>query len=267
MSPGWNALVSGDYEWVMPLTGRKKWGLEYLYQPAFVAQAGVFGSKIDAGLIGEALKHIPVQYRLVEISLNEGNAMVTPSRGIRFQANYLLPLQEGYETIGRGYRKNTRRELGLAESMGLDFQSGIPLKQLLDLGYARMGPRTRLSRKDFEAFSNLFEFAASKGMAKTFGVYKEGRLLSSAACFFSHRRLYYVLAGNDTASRQFHASHFLIDQIIRLYAGSGLTFDFEGSNIPGIAFFFENFGAQKILYPVVRRYDLPWWARLFKKPL
>lgn len=265
MSSQWNALIKGDYEWVMPLSARKKWGIKYLYQPPFVAQGGLFGSGLNAGMMEEAINAIPDRYRLVEISLNEGNALVPASESIRFHANYLLPLQDDYEVIREGYRKNTRRELNQASK--LEFKTDIPLTRLVELGMARMSPRTRLTKKDFEAFTNLFETAAAKGMAKSFGVYQDNRLLSSAACFSSHQRLYYVLAGNEESSRETHASHFLIDRIIRLYAGTNLTFDFEGSNLPGIAFFFENFGASRTIYPVIRRYNLPWWVKLFKKTL
>jgi hypothetical protein len=38
----WDALVMGNYETVMPLTRRKKWGIYYLYQPAFTQQLGIF---------------------------------------------------------------------------------------------------------------------------------------------------------------------------------------------------------------------------------
>ncbi|RYY85548.1 MAG: hypothetical protein EOO15_16730 [Chitinophagaceae bacterium] len=33
MSPGWDALVQGDYDALFPLPWRSKWGLRYVYQP------------------------------------------------------------------------------------------------------------------------------------------------------------------------------------------------------------------------------------------
>jgi hypothetical protein len=38
----WDALVWGDYEFVMPLPVRKKWGIQYVYQPLFCQQLGIF---------------------------------------------------------------------------------------------------------------------------------------------------------------------------------------------------------------------------------
>lgn len=45
MAVNWDGLVLGDYEAVMPLTWKKKWGIKYLYQPAFFQQGGIFSSK------------------------------------------------------------------------------------------------------------------------------------------------------------------------------------------------------------------------------
>jgi hypothetical protein len=33
MAENWSALVSDDYQYVMPLTWNKKFGIKYLYQP------------------------------------------------------------------------------------------------------------------------------------------------------------------------------------------------------------------------------------------
>ena len=47
----WDALVMNDYESVMPLPYRKKYGVLYLFHPPFVAQLGLFGNELRAGLL------------------------------------------------------------------------------------------------------------------------------------------------------------------------------------------------------------------------
>ena len=51
MAKHWDALVSGDYEAVMPLTWNRKYGIYYLYQPFLAAQLGVFGASINAATV------------------------------------------------------------------------------------------------------------------------------------------------------------------------------------------------------------------------
>mgnify|MGYP006875189819 CR=1 FL=1 len=57
VSSGWDALIAGDYEYVMPLTHRKKLGIAYLAQPAFTQQLGVFSKKkIDYKIVMDFLE-------------------------------------------------------------------------------------------------------------------------------------------------------------------------------------------------------------------
>ena len=42
VSPNWDALVVGDYEQVMPVTHKRKYGIKYLIQPPFCQQLGFF---------------------------------------------------------------------------------------------------------------------------------------------------------------------------------------------------------------------------------
>ncbi|MEI7803415.1 MAG: hypothetical protein WCI97_12250, partial [Bacteroidota bacterium] len=45
VSPGWEALISGAYKYIFPLTHRRKARINYLYQPYFTQQLGLFSSK------------------------------------------------------------------------------------------------------------------------------------------------------------------------------------------------------------------------------
>ena len=85
--------------------------------------------------------------------------------------------------------------------------------------------------------------------------------------FFSlaQNRIYYMLAWNNEEGRQKGASHQLIDAIIKENAGKDIWLDFEGSDIPGIAFFFEGFGAQPEYYYYLRENRLPRWCRWMKE--
>jgi hypothetical protein len=44
-----------------------------------------------------------------------------------------------------------------------------------------------------------------------------------------------------------------------------MIFDFEGSSIPGVAKFYEGFGATNEPYSVIKKDNLPLWAKLAKK--
>ncbi|HRF27551.1 MAG TPA: hypothetical protein PKW54_09435, partial [Ferruginibacter sp.] len=60
------------------------------------------------------------------------------------------------------------------------------------------------------------------------------------------------------------ANYFLFDQVIREFSGNPLSLDFEGSDVPGIAYFYEKFSDKKEIYPFIRLNRLPWPLRILK---
>src|SRR4051794_1959095 len=69
----WDALVLNDYENVMPIPWRKKWGIYYIYPPYFIPALGVFGNDVTPSLIQSFLSYIPKNFKYWEIDLNEKN--------------------------------------------------------------------------------------------------------------------------------------------------------------------------------------------------
>lgn len=257
MSPGWDALIAGDYEMLMPLTWRRKFGIDYLYQPAFTAQLGVFGNDINIQLLGEAFKVIRHRYRLVEISLNEGNQM-HPSEDVTLSTNYVLHLDAPVSVLRTNFRDATLRRIVQSKEAGNHFIHDVPVEQVLALMLSKMSRVSNVGRHDADRFEKLFQFAAPKGLAKTFGVVgPDGTLLSSTVMLEADNRAYYLMAGNDPRGRASFASHLLIDGLIDYYAERVSIFDFEGSDIPGVAMFYENFGARAVQYPKWRINRLP----------
>jgi hypothetical protein len=57
----------------------------------------------------------------------------------------------------------------------------------------------------------------------------------------------------------------MIDAFIQDYADKNLILDFEGSNIPSLAFFYKSFGSELEKYPGIRKNKLKGIARLLKQ--
>ena len=123
-----------------------------------------------------------------------------------------------------------------------------------------------LTADDFTRFEKLFQLLYSKQKATTYGVYtKAGQLIASAAFFFSHKRAYYIMVGNHPDGKTLGASHALINTFIKDNAGENLLLDFEGSDIPSLAFFYSSFGAVEEKYSAVRLNRLPAPIKWLKK--
>jgi hypothetical protein len=262
MATNWHALVLNNYEAVMPLPWRKKWGIHYLYQPFLTAQLGVFGQKPDASMLTQFLAAVPKKYRYWDLSLNHQNHFAVQGFPLYQRMNFALPLDPSYEILCKAYRENIRRNIRKSEGYGCKIVKGIPLRQIIAL--------TRLQAKEteqheFENFSRLYDLLNEKEAAKSYGIVSSsGELLASAAFLFSHNRAYYILVGNHPNGRTLGASHALIDAFIRDHAGQDLLLDFEGSDIRNLAFFYSSFGAQQEPYAAIWLNKLPWWAKWLK---
>lgn len=262
MADNWDALVLNEYEAVMPLPWRKKWGVHYLYQPFLTAQSGVFGNNLSAAVLSLFLKAVPQKFRYWDISLNRRNLFLVDAFPMYQRMNYTLPLDKLYNDIYKGYRENVRRNIKKSSSYGCQVKKDILIEEIIAL--------TKLQAKEvtdneFEAFVFLYRQLHQQGLAKTYGITgKNGDLLASAAFLFSHQRAYYILVGNHPNGRTLGASHALIDAFIRDHAGQELLLDFEGSDIRNLAFFYSSFGAQEERYAAIRLNRLPWWMRWVK---
>jgi hypothetical protein len=76
--------------------------------------------------------------------------------------------------------------------------------------------------------------------------------------------MYLMISATGPEGRDKGANHFLIDRLINEFAASDLYLDFEGSDLPGVAHFYQNFGGIDQPYFYYYYNKLPWPLRLFK---
>ena len=265
MAEHWDAFVINDYETVMPLTWNKKYGISYLYQPAFTAQLGVFGSNFTEVLVGDLIKAITGKFKLIEISLNSANIFNVPPPFLK-SYNYILDLNKSYDELTNAYRENHKRNIAKAFQLGCLVSKEISVDEVMRLHEEQLKHIDGTKPEDYPKFKKLFDLVKNKGQAKTYGIIdRNKKIYASAVFFFSHNRAYYILVGNHHEGKALGASHALIDAFIKDHAGQNLLLDFEGSDIRNLAFFYEGFGSTYEMYPVLRINRLPWYVKLFKK--
>lgn len=262
MAGNWDALVLNDYEAIMPLPWRKKWGIHYLYQPFLTAQLGVFGRELTADTVKSFLQAVPTKFRYWDFSLNHHNLFVMDDFPLHQRVNYVLTLQQPYSDLYKNYRENSRRNIKKSVDYGCSIIKNVDLDDIIALTKLQA---KKIPQDDFDRFKNLFRLLKDKSMGTTYGIQsKKGELLASAAFIFSHNRAYYILVGNHPNGRTLGASHALIDAFIQDHAGSKIKLDFEGSDIRNLAFFYSSFGATEEKYAAILLNRLPWWVRWLK---
>jgi hypothetical protein len=266
---GWEALVSDDYDAVLPLTGRKKAGIHYLYQPLFTQQLGVFSTtRLDAGIVNEFLNTIPGHYRYARINLNRHNKP-DGTRNLKvFQLiNIELTLVSSIDEIRNKYSLNTRRNIRKAEKNQLFVVDSIKPDNIIELFRAQTErKKVKWSNRDYQMLTHLMYTLIHKGVGYATGVFTPDNQIRAAAFFcITHDRMVMLLSAVTAAGRQNGAMHFLIDDTIARFNGKCHILDFEGSNDPGLARFYESFGSEVFYYPMIELDRLPMPLRFLYK--
>lgn len=263
----WNALVLGDYEAVMPLCPRKKAGINYLYQPAFIQQQGIISpNDISENFVAEFLKTAFNHYRYGDITLNFGN--VNPSNlkaDFSTRNNYLITLDGNASTkwlsdpyLSKRYRRAEKNKLHIERSA--DFSGAV--KRYADL-YGKRLPYFR--KEDYRAFTEVCRLFLENDQLSLTAVFKNDTWLGEILLLRFKDRWYNMISSVSEAGRKALANYFLFGNIIRELDGTGHTLDLEGSDHPGIGFFYKKMADLNQPYLAVHFNQLPFLMRIFKK--
>lgn len=269
MCPGWKALAAENYDWVLPLTQRTKWGISYLYQPSFTQQLGVYARPgIDIpfpGIIECLQKH----YSFCETDWNyaiERKKICTDFQ-ITEATNFILNLNDTYQNLFKNYHNDLVKNLKRSHRFHHLYRETADYNKCIRLYKQYYASRLPMIKDvDYQQFRQMCDCANEhNGVTCREVVNKENEIMACALLLSDGQRLYNIMNTTTEAGRRTAANHFLVDAIIREFSGKDVLFDFEGSDVPGVRSFYENFGAVNQPFFRVKYNKLPWPLRLVKK--
>ncbi len=268
MSPGWDALVmparhSGgdDYDAVMPITWRKKLGIKYVCPPAFCQQLGVFYTDEKyRQYVPDFLKRLSIDFRLIETYLNYDNQPVDCTE----HTNYILPLAEGYKALYDKLSPRYIQSLKRAARYPMEYIKEDDPTEAIEAYRLSYSDRMHIRPQDFEQFTLLAKTFVKSGRALVRSVRQpDGTLLAATVLLKDDRRLYNMINVPTANGRTLEANYFLYDRMLEEFALTGLLFDFEGSDLPGVAKFYQKLSPVNQPYFFWKSNRLPavmrWW--------
>ncbi|OFY01944.1 MAG: hypothetical protein A2W89_23830 [Bacteroidetes bacterium GWE2_42_39] len=264
----WDALVYGDYLYVMPLVWNRKFGISYVYQPFFTQQLGVFSAfSVDKEMVNSFIHAIPGKFRLVEMNLNYQNIPGSGKISVKSNITYHLPLAYSIKTIREQYSDNTRRNLKKAGQQKLFAAPLYNIDEFIAFTKSNLQKKSpEIKTVHYQNLKRVISHALYHRLGELAGVFNSQNQLIAAVFFvWSNRKVIYLAASSLKEGTEKKAMFLLVDKFIESRAESELILDFEGSNMPGVARFYEGFGARPVSYFSIRRNTLPWYIRLLKK--
>ena len=253
--PGWEALVEDDYETVMPLTGGKKYGINYLFQPFFTQKFGVFGKKeVSEAKIEEFLAAIPKKFKFAEFNCANFRVSKVSSDSkvcaISNHRNIELALTPDYSVIAANYNSNTKRNLAKSQKQDLTIVENAEPSAIIELFRKNRGREIKKwGDKEYERLLKLVETAKNHGACMVLGAQNhDNQIVAGAFFMISHKKIVFLFSGSDESNKENHGLTFLLDHIIEKYSGTNNILDFEGSDNDGLARFYKGFGGEEKNY-------------------
>ena len=273
--PNWEALIENDYETVMPLTGNKKFGINYLFQPFFTQKFGVFGKKeVSEAKIDEFLKAIPEKFKFAEFRINKSyETYKTPGTYTTYQSenhrNIELSLSPDYSVIAANYNSNTKRNLSKAQKQGLTIVENAEPSVIIELFRKNRGKDIKhWGDNEYNRLLSLVEAAKNHNSCMVLGVKStDNQVVAGAIFMISHKKTVFLFSGSDESNKENHGLTFLLDFVIEKFSKTDKILDFEGSDNDGLARFYKGFGGEEKYYSELKFNKLNKFANFAMKIL
>ncbi len=241
----WKGIVLKDYEAVFPVPVGKKLGIDFVYQPFFCQQLGLYSSKAHLGLEDIALRMISKKFLYCNLNLNYLSALEI-NRKFTVRKNYILVLEASYEEISKRFSQSQTRNIGKARQSGLTIDySTSDFREFAQL-FEKNSTKTMETYKteNTKMLEKLAKTLVEKGAGELCVVrHPSGEIAAMNLIVFAGKRIINLAPVTTEAGRNCGAMHYLLDSYIKRYAGTDKVLDFEGSSLPSVAKFYERFGA------------------------
>ncbi|MBC6995349.1 hypothetical protein QWY85_00220 [Neolewinella lacunae] len=249
----WGGLVGDDYRWVLPLPYRRKFGrLTQVQRPPFTQQCGPFG-QVTGPDLALALQHLPAGTVQFALSLREGFRTDDLPAGFnsRQRTNLVLDLSPPRPTLQTGFHRDLRRKL---KKFGPATLSLADIDTVVALYRPSAGQKAGLKEHHYARLLKLHRAAESRGLSLCYRLDEAEHGLLAAGFFPSYRgRIINLFAASSAAGYAREGMARLLAAILEKHGGPGKLFDFEGSDLPGVAEFFQSFGPEKREYLALER--------------
>ena len=255
LSNSWEILVLGDYDYIMPIPFRKKYGLKVVIMPLFCQQLGIFGAEKNPNIEQQFLNYFRQNYRILYYAFNYHNAFET---SLTCKKNYFIPNID-YALLRKRYFKGRKSTVKVAQH--LQYRE-IRLQDEINFISAHF--KGLQKKNDLDNFFKYLSFLEKQKKLKIMGSYLENQLTNVAILVENGDSLALLGLINDEKYRQENGASFLIDRILKENI-EVKSFDFMGSIIRGIEVFFKSFGADLQEYPVIENRKIDLVKNIFKK--
>lgn len=252
-SDGWEAVISYDGD--APIAGlpyhktsiRR---LSAIITPPLTQWVAVIANeKVSPSIFDDLLSKLP-EASIFDLTLKtvEGLHVQNDRFPVNLKYSYVLSYTEDENQVRSGYSEGLRRNLRQSENIyAIEVSEDVPVfLELCRHSYQQQNrkPPPWLEMVLPRVFSSLISNHCGMLLLATF----QGKVMAGILTAWDEHFTYYLAGGRSDGDHGSSAHALLLDHAITQAHHRKTSFDFEGSMHPGIANFFQSFGASPTPY-------------------
>ncbi|MFC5411221.1 GNAT family N-acetyltransferase [Larkinella bovis] len=250
VSPGWQLLMEGDYERVMPLPVRFRYGVKAVIQPLFCHQLGVFAAHEipDVAVLHRFLQALFQHIRYIpayQFPAAHSPGLVAEAAQFVPMTNQVLNLQKPYAELAAGYSKDRKVNLRRGWQRAWTFAETDDVNPLINLfGEYNTAGIGRVAPQAYELLRRLVRVLQERQQVRIRVAQQNGRIEGGCLLVTDINRVIHLFCSASPEGRKGNARTVILDNFIREYAGRPIWFDFESPEVASLAAFNRSFGAE-----------------------
>lgn len=257
---GWNAIIRWDRDGLplaaLPYQHTRIRGLSAVVTPPFTQWISLLGGGEAHVQLSLALLAALPKSSILDLSLRPDTTLRIPESvyPITLKYSFVIAPAVNPEDYRKGYNEGLRRNIRQAEKQYIveDSKDIAVFLSLCRQSYdqQKMKPPPWLDIVVPRVHAALASHQCGMLTLAT----SNGKTIAGVLTAWDHSTSYYLTGGRTSDEQGASAHALLLDHAIRASHDRGTVFDFEGSMHPGIANFFQSFGAVPAAYWHIRKY-------------
>lgn len=253
----WEGLVIDDYRVVMALPRLRRFRILPVYiRPPYTQQLGPYGD-LRTGDTAALLNAVP---SLPQIALPLRPTLpiseIPGAYARRKRINYVVDLSPTFAEVVSGFSKRMR---SYVRKHSGDELTPADRLEVVKLCKERLGGRGGVRDYHFERLDSLIEACLERDAGNLYQLRDGDELLCMG--FYPHfsGRTFNAAAASTEAGLNQRGMTRMLAKVFEARSGvPGSTFDFEGSELPGVKEYFASFGGDDEGYILLEK---SWWAK------
>ena len=259
-SEGWDTVLlknnEGEFSALIPFYKTRIRSLSSIITPPMTQWLPVITTENTNDFsIYAFLQSIP-QCSILDITMKPGENPIHPEPSFRInhKYSYIIPKNVVTDTPRANYNEGLRRNLREAEN-NYSIENSDDIRSLLSLCHESYHQRKMDAPQWLDHIVPVLTDLLQKNQSGRIDMaFYKGEAIAGILTGWDTDSTYYLIGGRRSDESGGSAHALLLDHAIQDAGKKGLKFDFEGSMHPGIANFFQSFGAVPESYWQIRKF-------------